>query len=206
MHVDRVATLQDSFADLRVFTGKRGTAADGCDVVITASNRSGMVYTLDGRPPRELAERLDRAAGVDLALFLEDGEAVARKAGSEARFAPDESGGWAVSGDGGILVADEYPRAYERVWCALACPNAGEVIVSAAEGWEFEDLGGRHHAGGGSHGSLLAGDSTVPMLSAGFDEPPLPRDARITDLAPLALSHFGVQPPPSMRARVSAGV
>jgi predicted AlkP superfamily pyrophosphatase or phosphodiesterase len=206
MHVDRVATLQDSFADLRVFTGKRGTAADGCDVVITASNRSGMVYTLDGRPPRELAERLDRAAGVDLALFLEDGEAVARKAGSEARFAPDESGGWAVSGDGGILVADEYPRAYERVWCALACPNAGEVIVSAAEGWEFEDLGGRHHAGGGSHGSLLAGDSTVPMLSAGFDEPPLPPDARITDLAPLALSHFGVQPPPSMRARVSAGV
>jgi predicted AlkP superfamily pyrophosphatase or phosphodiesterase len=206
MHVDRVATLQDSFADLRVFTGKRGTAADGCDVVITASNRSGMVYTLDGRPPRELAERLDRAAGVDLALFLEDGEAVARKAGSEARFAPDESGGWAVSGDAGILVADEYPRAYERVWCALACPNAGEVIVSAAEGWEFEDLGGRHHAGGGSHGSLLAGDSTVPMLSAGFDEPPLPRDARITDLAPLALSHFGVQPPPSMRARVSAGV
>jgi predicted AlkP superfamily pyrophosphatase or phosphodiesterase len=206
MHVDRVATLQDSFADLRVFTGKRGTAADGCDVVITASNRSGMVYTLDGRPPRELAERLDRAAGVDLALFLEDGEAVARKAGSEARFAPDESGGWAVSGDGGILVADEYPRAYERVWCALACPNAGEVIVSAAEGWEFEDLGGRHHAGGGSHGSLLAGDSSGPMLSAGFDEPPLPRDARITDLAPLALSHFGVQPPPSMRARVSAGV
>jgi len=80
------------------------------------------------------------------------------------------------------------------------------VIVSAAEGWEFEDLGGRHHSGGGSHGSLLAGDSTVPMLSAGFDDPPLPRDARITDLAPLALSHFGVQPPPSMRARVSAGV
>jgi hypothetical protein len=205
-HVDRVATLQDSFADLGVFTGKRGTAADGCDVVITASNRSGMVYTLDGRPARELAERLDGAAGVDLALFLEDGEAVARKAGSEVRFAPDESGGWAVSGDAGILVGDEYPNAYERVWCALACPNAGEVIVSAGEGWEFEDLGGRHHAGGGSHGSLLAGDSTVPMLSAGFDEPPLPRDARITDLAPLALSHFGVQPPRSMRARVSAGV
>ena len=205
-HVDRVATLQDSFADLAVLTGKRGTVADGCDAVVTASNRSGMVYALDGRPARELAERLDRAAGVDLALFLEDGEAVARKEGSEARFAPDESGGWSVSGDAGILVGDEYPNAYERVWCALACPNAGEVIVSAAAGWEFEDLGGRHHAGGGSHGSLLAGDSTVPMLSAGFDDPPLPRDARITDLAPLALSHFGVQPPPSMRARVSAGV
>jgi predicted AlkP superfamily pyrophosphatase or phosphodiesterase len=205
-HVHRVATLQDSFADLAVFTGKRGTVADGCEAVVTASNRSGMVYALDGGPARELAERLDGAAGVDLALFLEDGEAVARKEGNEVRFAPGESGGWAVSGDAGILVGDEYPNAYERVWCALGCPNAGEVIVSAAEGWEFEDLGGRHHAGGGSHGSLLAGDSTVPMLSAGFDEAPLPRDARITDLAPLALSHFGVQPPPSMRARVSAGV
>jgi hypothetical protein len=205
MHVDRVASLQDSFDDQAVFTGRRGTVVDGSDVVVTASNRSGMVYALDGRPARELAERLDGAAGVDLALFLEDGDAVARKQGREVRFAPDENG-WAVSGDAGILVGDEYPNAYERVWCALACPNAGEVIVSAAEGWEFEDLGGRHHAGGGSHGSLLAGDSTIPMLAAGFDDPPLPRDARITDLAPLALSHFGVQPPPSMRARVSAGV
>ena len=205
MHVDRVARLQDSFDDLGVFTGRRGTVVDGSDVVVTASNRSGMVYALDGRPGRELAERLDGAPGVDLALFLEDGAAIARKERTEVRFAPDENG-WAVSGDAGILVGDEYPNAFERVWCALACPNAGEVIVSAAEGWEFEDLGGRHHAGGGSHGSLLAGDSTIPMLAAGFDDPPLPRDARITDLAPLALSHFGVQPPPTMRARVSAGV
>jgi len=46
----------------------------------------------------------------------------------------------------------------------------------------------------------------VPMLAAGFEGSPLPRDASVTDLAPLALAHFGVQPPPSMRARVSAGV
>ena len=203
--VDRVAALQDAFADLDVFTGRRGTVADGCDAVVTASNRSGMVYALGGQPPRELAERLDGVPAVDLALFLEDGQTVARKDGNEVRFAPDETG-WAVTGDAGILVADEYPNAFERVWCALACPNAGEVIVSAAEGWEFADLGGRHHSGGGSHGSLLAGDSTVPMLAAGFEGSPLPRDASVTDLAPLALAHFGVQPPPSMRARVSAGV
>ena len=203
--VDRVVALQDAFADLDVFTGRRGTVSDGCDAVVTASNRSGMVYALGGQPPRELAERLDGVAAVDLALFLEDGQAVARKDGNEVRFAPDESG-WAATGDAGILVADEYPNAFERVWCALACPNAGEVIVSAAEGWEFADLGGRHHSGGGSHGSLLAGDSTVPMLAAGFEGSPLPRDASVTDLAPLALAHFGVQPPPSMRARVSAGV
>jgi Type I phosphodiesterase / nucleotide pyrophosphatase len=205
-HVDRVASLQDSFSDLTVFTGRRGAVVDGCAAVVTASNRSGMVYALDGRPSRELAERLDGAAGVDMSFFVEEGAAVARKDGREIAFAPDESGGWAVSGDAGILVGDEYPNAFERIWCALACPNAGEVIVSAAEGWEFEDLGGRHHAGGGSHGSLLAGDSTIPILAAGFDGAPLPRDASVTDLAPLALAHFGVQPPPSMRARVSAGV
>jgi len=203
--VDRVARLQDSFAELDVFTGRRGTVSDGCDAVVTASNRSGMVYALAGQSPRDLAERLDGAEGVDLTLFLEDGQAVARKHGNELRFAPDETG-WTATGDAEILVADEYPNAFERVWCALACPNAGEVIVSAAAGWEFADLGGRHHSGGGSHGSLLAGDSTVPMLAAGFEHPPLPHDASVTDLAPLALAHFGVQAPPSMRARVSAGV
>ena len=64
------------------------------------------------------------------------------------------------------------------------------MIVSAAEGWEFADLGGRHHSGGGSHGSLLAGDSTVPMLAAGFDGSPLPRDASVTDLAPARARPF----------------
>jgi len=204
--VDRVAALQDTFDDLDVFTGRRGTDPEGCDVVVTASNRSGMVYALGGQPPRELAERLDGAPGVDLALFREDGKAVARQAGGEVRFAPDDAGGWALSGDAAILEGDAYPNAFERVWCALGCPNAGEVVVSASEGWEFEDLGGSHHAGGGSHGSLLAGDSTIPMLAAGFDDPPLPSDASVTDLAPLALTHFGVQPPPSMRARAAAGV
>ena len=78
-------------------------------------------------------------------------------------------------------------------------PTAGDVLVSAAEGWELADGGGRHHAGGGSHGSLVAGDSYVPLIAAGFDEPPFPPDPSITDLAPLALAHFGVPAPESMR-------
>jgi len=47
----------------------------------------------------------------------------------------------------------------DLVTIAAARSNAGEVLVSAAPGWEFADLGGRHHAGGGSHGSLAATDS-----------------------------------------------
>jgi hypothetical protein len=204
--VDEVARLTDSFDDLRVYTGRRGSELTGAQVIVTASNRSGMVYSLDGRDPRELAERLDGAEGVDLALFIEDGDAVVRREGTELRLAPNGEG-WRVSGDESLLDPNDYPNGYERVWCALLCRNAGDVIVSAAPGWEFEDLGGRHHAGGGSHGSLLAGDSTVPIVAAGFDEGlPLPLDPSTTDLAPLALAHFGVEPPVSMRARVRSGV
>ena len=205
-HVDRIARLQDAFAGSSVFTGRRGTFADGCDLAVTASNRSGMVYALAGQAPRELAERLDGFAGVDLALFREDGFAVARKQGAELRFAPDEAGGWSRSGDGRVLDEQEYPSACQRVWSALRCQNAGELIVSAAEGWEFEDLGRRHHGGGGSHGSLLAGDSTVPMLTAGFDEPPLLPDPSVVDLAPLALAHFGIETPSAMRGRLATRV
>src|SRR5204863_423619 len=65
---------------------------------------------------------------------------------------------------------------------------AGQVILAAARGWEFADLAGRSHLGGGSHGSLAADDSEVPMLTIGFDEPP----ASITGLKSLFLRHFGV--------------
>jgi len=70
-------------------------------------------------------------------------------------------------------------------------PNAGDVVVSAAPGWEFSDLAGRHHAGGGSHGSLDAGDSEVPMLVVGLDAQP----RSIVDVGPVVLTHFGVEPP-----------
>jgi hypothetical protein len=204
--VSRVASLAEPFADLSVFTGRRATSPAEADVVVTASNRSGMIYALDGRPGRDLARRLEGVDGIDLALFLEDGEAVARREHEELRFAP-ENGGWRISGDEQVLDSERYPNGLERTWCALACVNAGEVIVSAAPGWEFEDLGGSHHAGGGSHGSLLAGDSIVPVITAGFEEgSPLPASPSVTDLAPVALAHFGVEPPASMRAHVRSSV
>jgi len=62
------------------------------------------------------------------------------------------------------------------------------VIVSAAPGWEFVDLAGRNHLGGGSHGSLEAADSEVPMLTVGLGAPP----ASITGVKSLIATHFGV--------------
>jgi len=75
---------------------------------------------------------------------------------------------------------------------AIKFTDAGEVVVSAAAGWEFEDLGGRHHRGGGSHGSLLEGDSVVPILTVGLDAV-APRT--VVDVAPAILDHFGVRAP-----------
>jgi len=182
--VDRPARLEDSFSGFRLF--RRGDGRDA-ELAITASNRAGMVYRLPGcrLETRELAERLDGDPGVGVVLFRENGEAVARREREELRFAPGEQG-WRTSGDEGLL---DQPGALERSWAALANANAGELIVSAAPGVEFADLGGRHHVGGGSHGSLELGDSEVPMLTIGLDSTP----ARIVDVAPLVLGHFGVE-------------
>jgi hypothetical protein len=186
--VERLARLHDSFPE-----HERG-------VLAVASNRAGMVYRLEGcrLAARELAERLDGLPPADVVLFLEDGLAVARREGRELRFAL-EGEDWRVEGDAAVLDSDRYPNGLERAWRALRCPNAGDVLVSAAEGWEFADLGGRHHLGGGSHGSLLAGDSIVPLVAAGFEEQPFSPDPSITDIAPLALGHFGLPAPATMR-------
>ncbi|HLX31848.1 MAG TPA: alkaline phosphatase family protein [Gaiellaceae bacterium] len=160
-NVERAARLEPAFADL------------AGQVVVTASNRAGQVYLLPGAraDAAELARRLDGEPAVDVTLRLEGDRAVARRNGED-------------------LPVDqlEHPDAEWRVRSALANPNAGELLVSAAEGWELADLGGQHHVGGGSHGSLVAGDSFVPLLTIGVDALPL----RITDVTPAVLDHFGV--------------
>ena len=173
--VDRVGSLQSSFARVE-------------NVVVTASNRAGMVYRLPGcrEEAAGLAQRLDGTGIAEVALYREGGEAVARRDGQELRFSP-AGGGWSTDGNTAIL---DQPDALERAWCALANPNAGDVLVSPPLGLEFADLAGRSHLGGGSHGSLEAGDSEVPVLTVGLDGQ-VP--ARIVDLVPLVLEHFGVR-------------
>ena len=151
-----------------------------------------MVYT-DAAPLRPLASRLDGNPAVDVVLFRE-GE---RGGGAPGRRGAALHARAGTSGDASIL---DQPDGLERAWAALANPNAGEVIVSAAAGWEFADLAGRNHAGGGSHGSLLAGDSEVPMLAVGLDVLP----ASIVEVMPAVLDHFGVAAPAYARALARA--
>jgi hypothetical protein len=184
---------------VRSHTRLEASFADVSDVLVTASNRAGMVYRLPGcaHDARALAERLDYDDAAETVLFLEDGEAVARREHEELRFAP-RGDAWETSGDEALLA---FPDGLRRAWAALGNPNAGNVIVSAAAGVEFADLAGRHHVGGGSHGSLDAGDSEVPMLTIGLDAQP----ESIVEIAPAVLDHFGVEPPPYARTFTRVG-
>ena len=168
--------------------GERYAGID--DVLVCASNRAAHVYVMPGcrLDPREIASRLDDERAVEVVLFHEGADAVARRGGEEMRFAPALEGGFACTGDASIL---DHPDALARSWAALGNPNAGEVLVSATEGFEFADLGGGHHLGGGSHGSLVIGDSEVPLLTVGLQGEP----TSIVDVAPLILAHFGVAAP-----------
>jgi predicted AlkP superfamily pyrophosphatase or phosphodiesterase len=172
--VKRVTRLEERFEEV------------AGEVVVTASNRAAQVYLLPGArvEAADLARRLDGFPAVDVTLRRDGDEVVARRDGADA---PVEK--------------LDYPDAARRVRSALANPNAGELLVSAAEGWELADLGGRHHAGGGSHGSLIAGDSLVPLVTVGLRAEP----RRITEVAPAVLEHFGVVVPASMGALAGVG-
>ena len=173
-HVERHATLQGAFGD---------------DAIVTASNRAAMLY---GGDAPALARRLDDEESAGITLYRSDGEAFVRREGEEARLLPD----------GETELLDDIPDGSARAYAALRNPNAGDVIVSAAAGYEFTDLAGRHHAGGGSHGSLLAGDSEVPMLTVGLDALP----TRTIDVAPAVIDHFDVARPAYQQRELSRAV
>ena len=143
-----------------------------------------------------------------------DGEAAILRAGPgdqprELRFAPrgelsDLRGRrWSVEGDRGVLGLEErdgvldserYPDALGRVWDALRCRTAGEVLVSAEPGYEFVDWGGAGHVGGGSHGSLHANDSHGALLWCGTGPEAAARGQwTLRDIAPMIDDHFGVE-------------
>ena len=89
------------------------------------------------------------------------------------------------------LLTPAYPDALARLWAALTCPTSGEVLLSAAPGYEFLDWGGAAHVGGGSHGSLHVSDSLAPLVLCGVDLPDDPPGQwAIRDVAALVTKHF----------------
>jgi hypothetical protein len=208
--VDERVSLHGAFADARVLLPD-DPRPEEAELAVCPSQRSAMLYALDGERRGQLVSAAVATAsaldGVDLVLWREGGEGVVRSPRGELRFAPDgpavdaRGGRWHVHGDlaalaardeDGAFVSDEYPDVLARAWSALTCPNSGDVLLSAAPGFEFIDWGGVDHVGGGSHGSLHREDSLGPLAWWGCG--PDDRDAHaqwtLQDVLPLVLSHF----------------
>ena len=176
-----------------------------------------MVYALDLDRRDELVRRsvdaVGSVEGVDLVLWFagpDRAEAVVRSRRGELRFAPgdgldDRGGGWNIEGDlrllgevqDGRFLCSEYPDALARIWSALKCPTAGDVLLSASPGYEFVDWGGADHVGGGSHGSLHRSDSLGTLLWCGTGpaSSSAPERWSLRDIAPMVREHFGFTAP-----------
>jgi len=101
--------------------------------------------------------------------------------------------GGVVTGDDGLHFPD-YPNAFERIMGGLDGQVAGHLWLTARPGHEFQVPRMTVHAGGGSHGSLHALDSTVPLFLAGLpDGVEIPKFPRTVDVAPLCLTVLGLE-------------
>jgi hypothetical protein len=198
---------------------KRASSATGAGhprIAVCPSQRAAMIYTLDEDQPERLRLEVARRAllvdGVELVMWLERDahgapvEAVIASRGrGEARFCPggdieDLRGrSWGLEGDLEVLDADVHegrlnapghPDVLDRAWSALTCSTSGDVMLSAAVGHEFADLGGQAHVGGGSHGSLRAEDSLGALIVYGVDVAHDPAQWTICDVAGLVTDHF----------------
>jgi predicted AlkP superfamily pyrophosphatase or phosphodiesterase len=211
--VEKRIRLDLAFAEFDVATPSPSRSI-GAELALSPAQRSAMVYALDEDRAESLVERsvavLDELEGVDLIMTLDGEEAVVRGRRGELRFTAggaltDQRGeAWSVDGElsvlraeiqDGRLLSTEYPDALTRIWSALHCPNAGEVLLSAAPGYEFVDWGGSDHVGGGSHGSLHRSDSLGALLWCGTG--PATRAAKeqwsLRDVTPMVRDHFGLE-------------
>ena len=191
----------------------------GAELALSPSQRSAMIYALDLERRDELvracrstrsgmfrastsrcgcatatavaAEAVIRAAGGARAALRSRWRAQrsARRA-LERRGRPRRAGRARSRTDASL--SPDYPDALARVWSALRCETAGDVLLSAAPGYEFVDWGGADHVGGGSHGSLHRSDSLGALLWCGTG--PETRAASeqwsLRDIAPMIREHY----------------
>jgi hypothetical protein len=213
--VERTIDLRAAFAEDWAIAGPGGATVEEAELALCPNQRAAMVYALveEARAasvPRIVAAAAE-VAGVDVIAYRDGEDGVLQapgrgtlrfRAGGDVRDARGNA--WTVGGDLGALDASvsdgtfdapEYPDALRRVWAALTCPTSGDVLLSAAPGYEFPDWGGGHHVGGGSHGSLHRSDSLGALAYCGVEAPAHagPGAWSISDVAPMVLDHFGVR-------------
>jgi hypothetical protein len=220
--VAHTIALQDDLAELGVRGPSRSSGSSRGEeprIAVCPSQRAAMVYALhESERDAMRASAVTRALaveGVEHVMWLAHDAHDAPSEGiisspvhGELRFCPggsleDPRGvRWSVEGPlavidatvrDGRLHTPAYPDVLARVWSALTCPTSGEVLLSAAPGYEFIDWGRQAHIGGGSHGSLHAQDSLGALVLCGVELPEQePVQWAIRDIAPLILGHFGL--------------
>jgi Type I phosphodiesterase / nucleotide pyrophosphatase len=182
-------------------------------LAVSPTGRAAHIYMLPGdgerADPDDVRQRLDETEGVDLICWREGETAVVQRRGEQLRFergdqvADLRARRWNIAGDLSVLggtvedrtfLSNEYPDALARVFAAVSAPQAGDFVLSLADGYEAVDWGGVSHAGGGSHGSLLSGDSLGPLLFVGCgpEDPGERQQWTLCDVAPVVLEHFGL--------------
>jgi hypothetical protein len=217
--VERSVPLAAALAERWAVLEPNAERPELAELAVSPTARAAAVYLLrdDHRRERRLGAiwaALRRIEGVDLVARLSNAngevpEAVVRSVRGELRFRPgsqvadDRGARWDLDGRpaalglkqaDGRLTSDAYPDCLARLWSALRAPNAGDVLVSLAEGYECVDWGGASHVGGASHGALAAGDSLGPLVLCGLEQEVAGRRGQwaIRDVAELVLRHFGV--------------
>ena len=206
--IERSISLGAQFADFDVRRPTDMRPLEPSQIAICPAQRCAMIYVFSPASLERVLARAQRIDGVEQVIWREGEEACVARGGAQLRFAPggaleDLRGRrWRLSGSlealdlrvtHGVVRSDEFPDALGRVWDACACASAGEVLLSAADGVEFTDWGGADHVGGGSHGSLSAGDSHAPLIHCGVEAAGHRAQWSIADVAPMIAAHFGLK-------------
>lgn len=170
------------------------------DLLILPNGRAAFLYLGENASREAVAGRLAPARGVDFAAW-KDGDLIrVLRHGRELSFRPAVSGlqdtvgrYWEIHGDpealdlsvsGGGISYGEYPEALDRLWGGVRSARTGDVVLSAEPGYTFGEVSRGFHKAS-DHGSLHASDSNIFVLASG-----MPAPHRITDVAPILLSHF----------------
>ena len=204
-HIIDLCDLLDGFSCVEPGRGKEIFGRK--DLAVCGNGRVGFVYLNERRRERlraRVVAALREHDAVDQIMWREgDTYAIASPRG-DLRFwvangdgvVDERDNKWAFEGDleavmgvveGNDLRTPEYPLAFWRIKGALDLDRIGDIVVTPKLTYEFTDLAGGHHKGGGDHASLHVQDSVVPFMSTLADPPLHPTTV---DVVPHIVSHF----------------
>ncbi len=199
-HILDLSELLTGFSQVR--PGKGAEPLEDSDLAAAGNGRVAFVYLNESRRKKLLeavVRQLLEHPGVDQVMWRDDGQyriasgrgtLVFSRADGNGAVVDERGNKWQLSGDlepvGGVVEEDEirtpeYPLALWRISTALDLDRIGDIVVTPKLTYEFQDLAGADHRGGGDHASLHAQDSLIPFMST-LTDPPLHPAA--TDVVP----------------------